>query len=766
MNYNMKTTVRFLGLLFVYIGIALSSYGQNNITVSSAMGQNPNTLILNVLAGEGVELSNGKFNNSNANITYPQIGTFNKNNSAFPFQSGLIMTTGNINVAPGPNTLPSASQAIASYYTDSQLAPLATSTLSSCAVLEFDFLAYADTFSFNYIFASEEYPEYVCSSFNDVFAFFLTGIDPVTYVTTTRNVAIIPNTITAANPNGIPVTINSVNNGQPGTSGTGGSGCYYNNTQYYNSNPPGVEYDGSTVSLSAAAFILACQPYHMHLTIGNVGDNAYDSGVFLEEGSFYSPSLQIESLFDLSGHIDTLYADTLIQNCREADVLFSLPRPNATAYTTNFNFGGTAVINQDYSFVTADGSHLSSADNTFSFQQDTLVQVHLAILPDAVFPQGQPKTIELYIETVFCEVLQDARKIDTLRFVLLPNDSVHLKDTAITGCHVCDHVLGIVESGSGSLNYEWLPATGIDNPHALESDANITQSTVYKLVASDRYGCLSDTANIEIIIHDIPDIAQTISPTYGCVPLQVGLQVNNPSDDYDYVWITSRDSSFADTARTAEHYLTLDEQGYYDVYLWASSAPACNDSIFIEKAIHVSDYPHAGFTYAPDEPQNGKEVFFYNTSTGDDIVSYLWTFGDGTFSTERDPVHIYHLPNNDKMTVRLKVNNVDECADDTAVVVPVVDNFAFWVPNSFTPNNDGKNDVFLPKVHDVAYYKLQIYNRFGQLLFSTTNVEAGWDGTINRTLAPAGVYKWKIDYVRYSNMNETIKKTGCVNLIR
>lgn len=759
----MKRALCLIEIMVLTLGVFFSAYGQN-ITVTSSVGQNPNTLINNVLAGEGVELSNGKFNNSTGNITYPQIGTFNRGtNTVFPFQSGIVMTTGNVSVAPGPNSGGSVSNPVSNYYTDSQLSSIASSSVNGCAVLDFDFVAYADTFSFNYVFGSEEYPEYVCSNFNDVFAFYLTGLDPVTYTTTTRNVAIIPNSISAAHPTGIPVTINSVNVGQQGSSGGGGTGCYYTYTNYYHDNANGqggVQYDAYTINLHASAVILACQTYHMHLAVGNVGDNGYDSGVFLEAGSFYSPQLQVANHFNT-----TQGGDTIIQNCRNVDVEFRLPRANATAYTTSFTFRGDAVLNQDYSFVTSDGDTMTAAQNSFSFQDDTLVGAHISVLPTAHFNQGETKTIILYIETVFCDAFPNAVKRDTLYYYIRANDSIRLQDTTLAYCHQCNQVAVNLLRGTEPLNYEWIPTTGITNPHAQQSAANITQGRIYHVVASDRYGCLTDTATVNITIHEQPEVAFTVTPEFGCSPLQVVLQSNSTPADCNLQWIVTN-GNYADTATTATNTLKLDSLGYYDVYLWASTAPGCNDSLTVAQAIHVSDYPHASFTYAPDEPQNGKDVFFYDQSSGANITQFQWNFGDGGVSGEANPTHKYHLRASDNMNVHFAVTNQDGCSDDTTIVVPVLDNYAFWVPNSFTPNNDGVNDLFLPRVRDVAYYQLEIFNRFGELFFSTNNTEDGWDGTLGGKLAPTGVYIWKIQYIKYSDETNKLEQTGTITLIR
>lgn len=762
---------KLLWLTFSLVfGIIVSN--AQNLTVTSAQGQNPQALINNHLAGDGVILTNGSFNNSAGNIATPQIGTFNRGGfTTFPFASGIIMTTGNVSVAVGPNTLGSASEPISNFYTDPLLNPLATSSLNACAALDFDFVAFSDTFAFNYSFASEEYPEYVCSSFNDVFAFFLTGIDPVTFTTTTKNVAIIPNTITAANPSGLPVTINSVNPGSPGASGGGGTGCYYSYSQYYHANGsgPGTQYDGYTVNLTAQAVILACQTYHMHLSIGNVGDNAYDSGVFLEEGSFYSPTMNIESRYNIPNH-----GDTLVQNCREADVTFELPRAVLTGnYHSEFAFGGDAIINQDYE-LTYDGNTMGGAGeaNNFTFPQDSsIIRAHIRVLPDASFNDGQVKEAILYITTIFCQDYYEqdypgSYRIDTLHYYLVGNAPIHLTDTTIKACHVANTLSISHSSGTEPLIYSWSPVTGLTDFNHNPATGEIDQNRIFTVIARDRFGCLADTGQVTVKIFELPDARISVYPEYGCSPLPVSFSAGSIPNECEVVWTLTHDTLTWNLDSTATTNALLTDPGYYNVNLWLSTAPGCSDSLSISNSVHVSDYPHAAFTFSPDEPQNGQEVNFYNGSEGQGALNYLWYFGDGNSSEESDPVHAYHLENSDIMMVRLQVSNHDGCSDDTTITVPIVDNFAFYVPNAFTPNHDGTNEVFHPRVSSVATYRFDIFTRTGELIFSTTDLEEGWDGTLNGKLAPMGVYVWKIQYSKYSSPKKTIVKTGNLNLIR
>ena len=773
-------------LLGAFILFAVTLLNAQNISVTSLMGTPVDTILQRHLQGDGVLISGfghdvfdpsqaGKFNNVLGNVTYPQIGRFKRNGCpTFPFDSGLVMTTGNVSLAVGPNSQSSASSAVTGYYTETALSGLASGTINGSASLEFDFIAMADTFSFNYVFASEEYPEYACSSFNDVFAFFLTGVDPVTLTTTTKNVAIVPNTITASNPNGVYVAINSINSG-PGTSGSSGNcippGSSAPYSQYYVNNPSGssgIQYDGRTTALSAQAVIFSCQTYHMKLCIANVGDNAYDSGVFIEEGSFYSPHVRVEAEWDTEEG-----GDTLIQNCRNVDLTFKLDRPSLTS-TTSFiiETTGNAILGTDYSITKENGDPITLEDNSFFFPEgDTLVLVHVRMLPTAQFNNtNQVKEATIYVITQGCtgygNLMDYMIKHDTIVLHFRANDSIRLRDTAFTRCNQLDYIAVEQVRGTEPTFFEWIPATGIDNPNGSASPCNITQNASYQVIAHDQWSCMADTASVLVTIVPKPEFDITYTPDHGCQPLPVTWQVQYTPSYASLLWNIHNDSTYSYIDSAATLHTSLPDEGYYSVSLIVSSAPGCSDSLTLDNIIHVSGFPHADFYYGPDEPENGQEVFFYNLSTGDNITNYVWNFGDGHSSYLEEPSHVYHLQESDLMTVHLTITNSDGCSDDTLQVIPVEDNFAFFVPSGFTPNTDGKNEVFLPRVKDVVNYELLIFSRTGEIVFHTTNPEEGWDGTFKGAPAPEGVYLWKIKYARIGTPDEMMSKTGTVTLIR
>jgi hypothetical protein len=190
--------------------------------------------------------------------------------------NGILLTSGSVNVAPGPNNSGNAGFN-ADTPGDPDLSMIAgISTFDAC-VLAFDFVPEYENVWFQYVFCSEEYHEYV-NQFNDAFGFLISGPGiSGPYSGSSENIALIPMT-------GIPVTINTVNCGNPYNCSESCMNCQYfvNNTGNF------TQYDAFTTVLTASAIVEPYQTYHIKLAVGDGIDHAYDSGVFLQASSFCS----------------------------------------------------------------------------------------------------------------------------------------------------------------------------------------------------------------------------------------------------------------------------------------------------------------------------------------------------------------------------------------------------------------------------------------------------------------------------------------------
>lgn len=260
-----------------------SARGHAQLVVYTATVQD---LVQNVLLGGGVTVSNITFNGLPAGASNIQIGSFDGTACNVGLGQGLLLCTGDITVALGPNDNPGYTWPDVGVGSmgDPDLDQLLVGgvTTHDAAVLEFDFVPQGDEISFNYVFGSEEYLEFVNLGFNDVFGFFLSGPGIVgPYSNNAINIALVPGTAT-------PVAIDNVNS-------TLNAAYYVDNgdgfTLPQSADAQYIQFDGFTVPLTASAQVQCGQTYHLKIAVQDVGDGLLDSGVFLEAGSLNSPNV-------------------------------------------------------------------------------------------------------------------------------------------------------------------------------------------------------------------------------------------------------------------------------------------------------------------------------------------------------------------------------------------------------------------------------------------------------------------------------------------
>jgi gliding motility-associated-like protein len=285
------------------------------------------------LAGDGVVISNVSIFYQNSNGQNSPIGTFIDPNNTIGLSGGLLMTTGSAKLAAGANNSPSAGQQNSGYdQSSSELGKLVSGVnFRDICTVEFDISVSSDVLTFNYVFGSEEYVEYVDDGYNDVFGFFISGPG----INGVRNIALVPNTNT-------PVSVNSIND--------------IRNSSYFVNNGSGdiivngspIQYDGYTVPLVAKAIVNPCEVYHIKLVIADVGDSIYDSGVFIEANSFSSQNVPtVEVLFE---HVRFDYA---IEGCNNPKIRISRGKLDMSRLNQSveyfYQFSGSAILDEDFS---------------------------------------------------------------------------------------------------------------------------------------------------------------------------------------------------------------------------------------------------------------------------------------------------------------------------------------------------------------------------------------------------------------------------------
>lgn len=399
------------------------------------------------LLGEGVVVSNISFTGNSL-----MAGHFNNiANTKIGIDSGIVLTSGraatdrtaglrigmdwdgtataNTKIANTPWALPG----------DADLANAIGATVSDledACVLEFDFIPLGDTIRFNYVFSSEEYtPAYVCQ-FNDAFAFFITGPG----FPTPTNIALVPGTTT-------PVSIFNVND----VKFPDPADACPNNPIYYwdNESNKYFTHDGHTKVFTAIAKVQPCETYHLKLVISDVGDDLFDSGVFLEAKSLSSNAIKIQNLTQL----DPSGNSYLVEGCVTGSIKIKRPKVETTPLNITLSYGGTVTNGVDIqplpTFVTIPANQ-------------TEVEVFLLPLIDFV-PEG--------IETLKIYALAGCASG-------LPTDSavIQLRDYDILGINpdtmsICKKGSFQLQATTGYTTYQWdanptLSSTTISNPIA------------------------------------------------------------------------------------------------------------------------------------------------------------------------------------------------------------------------------------------------------------------------------------------------------------
>ncbi len=331
------------------------------------------------------------------NITYTgdaaqtMIGYFNSSGSSFDtiMSSGIVLASGPVTNAIGPNNSGSISQGM-NVPGDAQLDALIPQSTNDASVLEFDFIPSSDTLIFKYVFGSDEYLEYVNSSFNDIFAFFLSGPSPFGGSYSNENIAMIPGTTT-------PVSINNVNNVSYPV-------YYINNGTGATPNNEALQYDGYTVGMYAAAAVIPCETYHIKLAVADAGDSALDSGVFIESGSFTDGTSVTLNNVNPAGTLNDLY-----EGC-ESFYVFTRTDTTDLSFPVDIqlSFGGDATMGSDITtFPTTVTIPIGQVSDTIYYTAimdgvqettETFIINILAGCPCDPTPTGDTITIYDYVE--------------------------------------------------------------------------------------------------------------------------------------------------------------------------------------------------------------------------------------------------------------------------------------------------------------------------------------------------------------------------------
>jgi len=798
-----------LRIVFVILLLFLSHVVKSQLTTTV---QDPATLVQNILLGDNnVNIFNISFQGSPS-----AIGSFTNPNTNLGIDAGIVMTTGTIlgTAGPiGPNSVPNAG--LDNKQPGYQLLTnIVGRQTFNASVLSFDFQTCSDSIEFRYVFGSEEYAEFVGSKFNDVFGFFISGPG----FAGQQNIARLPN--------GAPVAINSVNNGNlnpysPQIPITGPS-----NPQYYIDNGKGglppqnkgnyIQYDGFTTVLTARAKVECGATYHLIMAIADVGDGLYDSGVFLEAQSFKAVA-PIKTSYTLSSQAFD-EPNALVRACSDATIRFDRTVCKMhMPVSINVMNSGSAIPGVDYQVLP---NNVTISAN-MSYTEFILKPIY----------NGQPepdKTVVLVFS--YTDNCGDQHQ-DTLNFILrdMKPLNISLSDQWLT-CPGDEINLTPSITGGGG-NYQYLWSTGATTK-TISVNPEITSN--YALTVTDE--CSNDTISKTITVN-VPTsspIVLTGSPDEEniCpyVPTTFFVNASGGFGGYSYLWSNNFGETFGtdsvqkvlpekttiysvtvtDVCGQKENYsltytvlspplivelnsgieicpgdsieLISTVTGGYGTYYynWPHSTEKtpnvwvnpwftttyelivsddCQTFSVSEKTEVVVIKPNANFEPTSSVLFNNIPITFHNLTQN--ANSYVWDFGDSQSSTVVHPNHVFDDPG--IYVITLIATDDKGCIDSIKKNITILEEYYIYIPNTFTPNDDRTNQFFSVQTVNIAELQIDIFDRWGNVIYNSDDLYFQWDGTQNGIIVSDGLYTYKVRYIATNGTQKEL--VGHVNLL-
>lgn len=712
---------------------------------------------------ENVAVTNvvgGNFNSSDQSY-----GFFDASGTTFPFQNGIVLSTGRLSNVPGPNN--SLSDDDAPNWTgdlDLELAVNENNTLNA-TIIEFDFTPIASQVSFRYLFASEEYQEGNSNTclFSDLFGFLIRPINEQQYT----NIALVPNTQT-------PVKVTTVHPEIP-------NGCEAENEFYFESwNGPNVpiNFNGQTKVLTATADVIPNETYHVKLVIADEQNYRYDSAVFLEAGSFQlSTDLGPNRLFSTNNGFcedETLVLDASQANSDSFkwfrnDV--ELPGETNATYTvteggvysvevtlsnTCISYGEVIVefadkpvtfdsilieCDQDqdgltlYNLFDASDSVTNNDSsifiNDFFLTEDDALQNINAIVGANIFQNTIPN------QTVYARVENQARCFDIAEIELQISNLV----LNIPTLEACD---GDIIDGIADFNLNeiidslqpQIPAGANVTFYETESDAfqetnalntiyqNITpdSQTIFVKVENNNQCFSISTVALEVLqtpqLDNDEELIYCLNSFPETITLFGGI-INNSIGNYSYEWQLNGNTTSQTTS-----FIEINEPGMYTVIV--TSPNGCSSSRTI--AVTASNISTIEDIVIQDGLNN-------NTVT-------INVSGEGVYEYALDVFGVIFQDSNVFTNVppgfhKVFIRDVNNCG----FIEQTISVLGF--PKFFTPNGDDFNERWHVYGVNADYNQgidVKIFNRYGKLLAQLNHLSPGWDGTLNGQPLPTSDY--------------------------
>lgn len=338
----------------------------------------------------------------------------------------------------------------------------------------------------------------------------------------------------------------------------------------------------------------------------------------------------------------------------------------------------------------------------------------------------------------------------------------------ICGGSVAELEVSDADGGFGAYSYEWFfNGLSIGNGDAVSNEQQITGE--YCAVITDACETPSETSCIEVVVETPLAVAFEADTTQGCIPQALEFTILNEPEAYEEaVW----DFGNGTVSTELDPIAIYPDPGLYDVSLQLTSPLGCIYDVNYPAYISIFTNPVAGFQASPQPTTMPEtEISFFDQSSSN-VVLWDWIFDTGSLlgmSQEQNPVFEFPIDVGGVYPVRLTVTDVNGCTDQITRDIVVNDLLNIYVPNAFSPNNDGVNELFKVEGTDIdpSRFSLMVFNRWGEKVFETTDINEGWNGDFQGGdyYIQNEIYTWRL-VVHALSTAERIELSGTVAVMR
>ncbi|WP_426429682.1 choice-of-anchor L domain-containing protein [Winogradskyella sp. HB-48] len=766
--------------------ISLFTYSQNFVVDSQSY--TPQQLIEDILIDSNcitnVNVTNivgGNFNSADQSYGY-----FDATGTNFPFESGVVLSTGRLANVPGPNDNLSDDDA-PNWQGDIDLEnALNESNTYNATILEFDFTAVAPQVSFRYLFASEEYQENNPNSceFSDLFGFL---IRPTTGQNQYENIALVPDTNT-------PVKATTVTPGVPGS-------CPPQNEIYFGSyngiNSP-INFNGQTAVLTATANVIPNQSYHVKLVIADEQNYRYDSAVFLEAGSFQlstdlGPNRLIATgnalcegeTLELNANNPSVssyrwYKDGILQetasNCLDCGFFTvtesGIYNVEVTILNDCISYGEVIIeyaplpIGQNSILrecdVDTDGLttyNLFDASSDLTNNDNNLVVTDFFLSEEDATsntnPISNPTSFQnsISFQNVYARIVNAANCFDVVDLELqTSNNTISIPDlgacdgvdmdgfATFTLSNIEASIIAQIPTGSQVSYYESLEDALSESNTLPNNYTNIIadSQTIFVKIKNDNQCFSISTANLNVLYTPVLEADETLIYCTNTFPETITIDggvLNDLPNNYYYEWYFNGTLTDADTS-----FNEINEAGNYTVIV--TDPNGCSSS----RTITVSASETAIVESISIEGISPNNTITVNVS-GQGFYDYALDDSDGFYQES----NVFTNISGGQHTIYINDRNGCGIIEETITIV--------GIPKFFTPNGDDVNDIWqiVGANSDLNQIEsLQIFDRYGKIMLQSYSGGFSWDGNYNGNPMPSSDY-WYIVKFRQDTSNYEIK---------